>query len=184
MIRNKEQTAMIEQVSPLATFYKPGWENYQQAIIKTIASLSPEQLALPVAPHSMSVGELLAHMIGARVSWFFAWMGEESAAMVAMDRWASSDESTVPEAASLVAMFEETWRVISSALDRWTSEDLEQLITPPASHQEWLRSHGEEEESPRTRKWIVWHVMEHEIHHGGELSLALGTYGVDSFYTW
>jgi len=30
---------------------------------------------------------------------------------------------------------------------------------------------------------IVWHVMEHEIYHGGELSLALGTYGVDSFYT-
>lgn len=175
---------MTEQVSPLATFYKPGWENYQQAIVKTIAPLSSEQLALSVAPYSMSIGELLAHMIGARVSWFFAWMGEENAAMAAIDRWASSEESVVPEAASLVAMFEETWRVISSALDRWTSADLEQLIAPPASHQEWLRSHGEEEEPPHTRKWIVWHVMEHEIHHGGELSLALGTYGVDSFYTW
>jgi hypothetical protein len=27
-------------------------------------------------------------------------------------------------------------------------------------------------------------VMEHEIHHGGELSLALGTHGLDDFYTW
>jgi hypothetical protein len=26
--------------------------------------------------------------------------------------------------------------------------------------------------------------MEHEIHHGGELSLALGTHGVGDFYTW
>ncbi len=41
-----------------------------------------------------------------------------------------------------------------------------------------------EEEPAHTRQWIVWHVMEHEIYHGGELSLALGTYGVDSFYTW
>ncbi|GHO77764.1 hypothetical protein KSD_55350 [Ktedonobacter sp. SOSP1-85] len=47
-------------------------------------------------------------MIGARVNWFFAWMREENAAMTAMDRWASSDESAVPEAAELVAMFEET----------------------------------------------------------------------------
>jgi uncharacterized damage-inducible protein DinB len=34
------------------------------------------------------------------------------------------------------------------------------------------------------RQWIVWHVLEHEIHHGGELSLALGMSGVESFYTW
>jgi uncharacterized damage-inducible protein DinB len=175
---------MTEQVSPLATFYKPGWENYQQAIVKTIAPLSSEQLALSVAPHGVSIGELLAHMIGARVNWFFAWMGEKDAAMATIDRWASSDESAVPEAAELVAMFEETWRVISSALDRWTCADLEQLIAPPAAHQEWRRSRGKEEMPPQTRQWIVWHVMEHEIHHGGELSLALGTYGVDSFYTW
>ena len=74
--------------------------------------------------------------------------------------------------------------LISSALDRWTSADLERLIIPPASHQAWLRSRGEEEEPPHTRQWIVWHVLEHEIHHGGELSLALGIYGVEGFYTW
>jgi len=34
------------------------------------------------------------------------------------------------------------------------------------------------EESAHTREWIVWHVLEHEIHHGGELSLALGGYGL------
>ena len=35
-----------EQVSPLAEFYKPGWEHYQQALVQTIAPLSSEQLAL------------------------------------------------------------------------------------------------------------------------------------------
>ncbi len=52
------------------------------------------------------------------------------------------------------------------------------------NHQEWLRNQGLEEEPAHTRQWIVCHVMEYEIHHGGELSLALGTYGVDSFSTW
>jgi uncharacterized damage-inducible protein DinB len=90
----------------------------------------------------------------------------------------------VHEAAELVTMFEKTWHVISSALDRWTSADLEQLISPPASHQAWLQNQGLEEEPPHTRQWIVWHVLEHEIHHGGELSLALGTYDLADFYTW
>src|SRR5215467_12027329 len=65
--RSKEQTSMTEQqVSPLITFYKHGWENYQQAVVQTIALLSPEQLSLPVAPHYVSIGELLAHMIDGR----------------------------------------------------------------------------------------------------------------------
>jgi len=174
---------MTEQVSPLATFYKPGWENYQQALVQTIASLSSEQLALSLGPHHRSIGELLDHMIGARFSWFHRWMGEGDPNLD-WNEDEDNDEPTVYKAASLVAMFEKSWHVISSALDRWTSADLEQLFLPPASHQVWLRDQGLEEEPPHTRQWIVWHVMEHEIHHGGELSLALGTYGVNSFYTW
>jgi uncharacterized damage-inducible protein DinB len=82
------------------------------------------------------------------------------------------------------SLYEQTWDVIASALDRWTSADLEQLVAPPASHQAWLQNQGLEAEPPHTRQWIVWHVLEHEIHHGGELSLALGTYGLEDFYTW
>lgn len=174
---------MTEQTSPLATYYKPGWENSQQALVKTIASLSSEQLALPLAAHTRSIEELLNHMIGARFNWFYLWMGEGDPTL----DWNDGEDNDGPalsRTASLVAMFEKSWHVISSALDRWTSADLEKLFQPTASHQAWLRAQGLEEEPPHTRQWIVWHVMEHEIHHGGELSLALGTYGVDSFYTW
>jgi len=173
-----------QQVSPLITFYKHGWENYQQAVVQTIALLSPEQLSLPVAPHYVSIGELLAHMIDGRVTWFSGWMGEENAHMTHWREGWGRSEPAVYEAAELVAMFEQSWQVISSALGCRTSADLEQLISPPASHQAWLRDQGFEEEPAHTRQWIVWHVLEHEIHHGGELSLALGTYGLESFYTW
>ncbi len=174
---------MTEQASPLITFYKHGWENYQQALVKTIASLSSEQLAFPIVAQYRSMGELLEHMIGARFNWFHLWMGEGDLDLDWNDG-EDNDEPAVYKAASLVAMFEKSWRVISSALDRWTSADLEQLFSPPASHQAWLRDQGLEEEPAHTRQWIVWHVLEHEIHHGGELSLALGTHGLESFYTW
>jgi uncharacterized damage-inducible protein DinB len=29
-----------------------------------------------------------------------------------------------------------------------------------------------------SRAWVVWHVMEHDLHHGGELSLILGMHGL------
>lgn len=175
---------MTEQASPLITFYKEGWENHQQAMVAAIATLSPEQLALPIAPHHLSIGELLAHMIDARIYWFSGWMGEGQSDLAHWHRERSSDEPIVYKAPELVAMFEKTWKIIADALDRWTSADLEQLFPAPAPHQAWLQSQGLEPEPPHTRRWIVWHVLEHEIHHGGELSLALGTYGLESFYTW
>ena len=69
---------MTEPVSPLATFYKPGWENYQQALIQIIAPLSSEQLALPLGPQQRSIGELLEHMIGATHNLIVDPMTEES----------------------------------------------------------------------------------------------------------
>jgi len=172
---------MTAQVSPLATLYRPGWENYQHAMVQTIAPLSSQQLALSPGPHQRSIGEILDHMIGARFNWFHLWMGEGDPNLDWNDD-ENNDEPGVYRATSLVAMFEKSWHVISCALDRWTPADLEQLFPPPASHQAWLRNQGREEAPAHTRQWIVWHVMEHEIHHGGELSLALGISGVNSFY--
>jgi uncharacterized damage-inducible protein DinB len=28
------------------------------------------------------------------------------------------------------------------------------------------------------RGWIVWHVIEHDLHHGGEVSFTLGMHGL------
>jgi uncharacterized damage-inducible protein DinB len=173
---------MTEQVFPLITFYKQGWEHYQHALVQTIASLSSEQLALSAGPQQRSIGELLDHMIGARYFWFHMWMGEGDPTRDWGDD-EDTDEPTVYKAASLVAMFEKSWHVISSTLDRCTWADLEQMFSPPASYQARLRDQGLEEAPPHTRQWIVWHVMEHEIHHGGELSLALGNNSLEGFYS-
>ena len=29
-----------------------------------------------------------------------------------------------------------------------------------------------------TRQWVVWHLIEHDLHHGGEVSLMLGMQGL------
>jgi uncharacterized damage-inducible protein DinB len=156
---------MTEQAFSLVTLHKY-WENYQQRLIATITPLSSEQFALPVASNQ-TIGELLGHMIGARFWWFHEWMGEEEPSDLV--DW--GDDEDLREAASLVSAFELTWHMISPALSRWTAADLEHLVPPPAAVAEQRSAH--------TREWIVWHVLEHEIHHGGELSLALGSYGLE-----
>ena len=32
--------------------------------------------------------------------------------------------------------------------------------------------------SSKSRAWVVWHVLEHDLHHGGEVSLTLGVHGI------
>jgi uncharacterized damage-inducible protein DinB len=158
---------MTEPVAPLATFYKPGWENYQHALVQTIASLSVEQLTLSPEPQQRSIGELLEHLIGARFNWFHLWMGEGDPALD-WNEDEDNDEPTGYKAASLVTMFEKSWRVISSALDRWTSTDLAQLYQPPASHQAWLRKQGLEEEPPPSQTCNIsvppWRRGKWEMH--------------------
>jgi uncharacterized damage-inducible protein DinB len=155
---------MTEQAFSLITLHNY-WENYQQRLIATITPLSSEQLALPVASHQ-TIGELLGHMIGARFWWFHVWMGEDEPPDLV--DWGT--EQDMREAASLVSAFAITWHMIAPALCRWTAADLEHLFSPPAA--------VADKQSAHTREWIVWHVLEHEIHHGGELSLALGGYGL------
>jgi uncharacterized damage-inducible protein DinB len=32
--------------------------------------------------------------------------------------------------------------------------------------------------STRSRQWVIWHMLEHDLHHAGELFLTLGMYGL------
>lgn len=66
---------MAQQPTNLLSFYQ-GWDAYQALLIKAIAPLSSEHLALRVAPHLRSIGENVAHIISGRVSNFHLLMGE------------------------------------------------------------------------------------------------------------
>src|SRR5512133_2132073 len=113
---------MTEQQADLLSFYK-GWDTYQALLIKAIAPLSSEELALRVAPHLRSVGENVAHIISGRVSNFLV-LGEAGAEMAPLEKW---DERGAPlkSATELVSGLASTWQMIQMALVRWTPVDLQ-----------------------------------------------------------
>ncbi|HLZ69938.1 MAG TPA: DinB family protein [Dehalococcoidia bacterium] len=164
---------------PLSTFYG-GWEMYQRNLAEIIAPLSPEQLVLPASSRHYSIGMVTQHVIANRVWWFHVWMGEGSPDLAPIAHWDPADPVEVPprSSAELVTGFKATWQLVADVLARWTPADLSQRFAPPPQmREEERRAIGE-----RTRQWIIWHVLEHEIHHGGELSLALGGYGLERIY--
>ncbi len=77
---------MAEQPTNLLSFY-PGWDAYQALLIKAIAPLSSEHLALRVAPHLRPIGENVAHIISGRVSNFHLLMGEGGAQLAPLEQW-------------------------------------------------------------------------------------------------
>ena len=58
-------------------------------------------------------------------------------------------------------------RVIHAALERWTIADLEEVFPPTFSGEDGF-----------TRQFVIWYLIEHDLHYGGELSIVLGMHGL------
>jgi uncharacterized damage-inducible protein DinB len=146
----------------LASYYA-GWGRYQDLLVASVAPLTPEHLKLRAAPNQREVWTLVAHIIAARVWWFHSIMGEGAAGLELMRTW---DDEGQPQrsAAELEEGLERTWAMIHHSLMRWTAADFPQ---------EFIRR-GES----LSRQWIIWHVIEHDLNHGGELFLTLGMHGL------
>jgi uncharacterized damage-inducible protein DinB len=152
-----------EETLPLATFYR-GWDRYQELLVTAVAPLSAEQLALRAAPALRPIWELAAHIIGTRVWWFHDFMGEDGDELEPLSTW---DDPGEPQrsAAELELGLERSWELIAERLNDWTAKDLEQAFAHPRR-------------GTVTRQWVLWHVLEHDLSHGGELFLTLGIHGL------
>ena len=191
---------MTEHQLSLLPFYA-GWGRYQQRLVAAIAPLTVEQLALRSTPQHWSIGMYVTHIVANRAWWFHAHMGEGGDDLTSLELWAlgvcEANVDPCHPAAELVAGLEKTWQMIETALARLAPSDLEQVFPPfsevqrvhhaklvePALQpyaQMWLnaaRQSGEVRPA-YSRQRIIWDVLEHDIHHGSEISTTLGIHGL------
>ncbi len=164
---------MSEDNFTLTTFYT-FWKEYQDHIKAAIAPLTAEQLELRAAPHLRSIGENALHIIGCRAVWFIDFLGEDGGpTMKIYEEWnkmALSPGAPIPTAAKLAQGLDDTWQFMADRLARWSPDDMRQTFPD-----DW-----DGKQVDLSRAWVVWHVMEHDLHHGGELSLTLGIHGLPS----
>jgi uncharacterized damage-inducible protein DinB len=144
-----------------------GWQAYQDRLSSALAPLSPEQLALRAAPQLRSIDELALHIIAVRAGWFHYPLGEGDDAFGAYHEW-DRPEAPTRTAAELVEGLAATWQVMQSALARFTPADLTQTLTGVRKGHTYAHQRG----------WVIWHVLEHDLHHGGEIGFSLGMHGL------
>jgi uncharacterized damage-inducible protein DinB len=191
---------MTEQQHSLLPFYA-GWGIYNQHLIAAIAPLTAEQLALRTTPQHWSIGMYVTHIVANRAWWFHARMGEGDDDLTSLELWAlgvcEADVDPFHTAAELVAGLEKTWQMIEQAFARLTPADLEQVF-PPVDDAKRVRHTQLVEPAlqPYAQMWveaarqanvvnpavslqqIIWGVLEHDIHHGSEISTTLGIHGL------
>ncbi|HEX3271870.1 MAG TPA: DinB family protein [Ktedonobacterales bacterium] len=161
---------MANETLTLAAIYA-GWEADHQRLTSLIRSLTQEQLALRAAPHLRTVSALASHIVAARARMTHWILREGDDELNALAYWDGADQPAPPvvrRATELADGLETTWQVISASLQRWTAADLANVI-------EWTY-HGET--SVFTRGQVIWNLVRHDYHHGGEIMLTLGVHGI------
>ncbi|HRQ39590.1 MAG TPA: DinB family protein [Chloroflexota bacterium] len=143
------------------------WRQYNAKLRTAIAPLTDEQLKLQPAARMWPLGQIVQHIISVRAGWFSGTLQDNDDVMDAYMMWGQQD-SPPRSAAELARGLDETWAFIESRLQRWTPAEC--ALTFP---DEW-----EGQTYEVSRSWVIYHVLEHDLHHGGEVSLLLGMNGL------
>ncbi|MDQ6917780.1 MAG: DinB family protein [Candidatus Dormibacteraeota bacterium] len=161
----------VDKPASVARFYR-GWANYQRQLVTVFAPLEPAHLQLQAAPSLWSIGMIGSHVVSARAWWFNFWMKEGGQELEDFIDWDEGEDVSERSGAEIVRALEVTWGLIESRLAAWTPADLDKQFQRPTPNEAGKRPR-------RTREWIIWHVLEHDIHHGGEISFSLGIHGLE-----
>lgn len=143
------------------------WRSHNEKLRRAIAPLTDEQLRLQPAPHMWPVSQLVQHIISVRAGWFSGTLQENNDQMDAYMEWGQR-ESPARTAAEMVRALDETFAFIEGCMQRWTPADRAQTFPD-----EW-----DGEVYHLSRSWVIYHVLEHDLHHGGEISLILSMHGL------
>ncbi len=134
------------------------WRNFQEALKRTIAPLTEEQLGLRMRPDLRSVGEIAEHIAYGRALWLNNIQADSAADLEPLLAWADPHDPPRPVAAVLAGL-DESWARLSAYLLRGSAAD------------EYAAEDGE-------RLYIIWGMIDHDLPHGGEISLILGAHGL------
>jgi uncharacterized damage-inducible protein DinB len=162
----QEKKMQQEPRSTLDVIYE-NWQGYNKKLQNCLSLLTSEQLLLQPAPHMWSLGQIVQHIISVRAGWFSGTLQDANKVMSEYMLWGQRD-SPERNAVEMVRGLAETWAFIETRLQRWTPADCARTFPD-----EW-----EGQTYQVSRSWVIYHVLEHDLHHGSEVSLVLGTNGL------
>jgi uncharacterized damage-inducible protein DinB len=134
------------------------WDQIHADTLATLDKFEETELAHIAYEGGVPVGRIALHIADAEEGWFRLIATKER------QDWPSDYTlENYPSKQAIKDLLSEVHTKTMTYLETLTTDDLTTVISSP-----W----GE-----FSIRFIIWHVLEHEIHHRGELSLILGTLG-------
>lgn len=135
------------------------WKQVRRELLETLDKFSIEELDLKPFEGAWTVRETSLHIADTEDGWLRYIVRRE------IDEWPPEfDLEAYPDVDSIKRTLNDVHAQTETYLRKLGMEDLSHQIDAPWGAQIALG-------------WIIWHVLEHEIHHRGELSLILGLLG-------
>ena len=145
-----------------------GWDGYNLSILHAIQPLTQEQLAWRPAPNLRSVGEVASHIAFGRIGWFSRMQAPGSQELKIKAEALGSESAIAGNKDEVARWLEDSWQMVANTLSQWTVQDLLRTIRQEYGGTVYLVSY----------QWIMWRIMTHDVHHGGEMAVMLGMQGV------
>ena len=133
------------------------WNQIRSDLLSTIDKFNEEELSFTPFRGSWPAGRVMLHIADTEDFWIHHIVRHEIGDV-------TYQLADYPAKADIVGVLNRARNRTLPYLASLTESDLERSYTSPRGETFSLY-------------WILWHVLEHEIHHRGELSLMLGQLG-------
>lgn len=134
------------------------WNQAHTDTLDVIDKFNDDELSHIAYDGAMPVGRIALHIASAEEGWFRLVITKER------QDWPSDYTlEYYPTKEAIKALLSEVHDRTMAYLDSLSTDDWDTEVESP-----W---------GTFSIKFVIWHVIEHEIHHRGELSLILGTLG-------
>jgi len=136
------------------------WEQVHTDTLATVDRFDDVELHFTPYEESWPAGQIMLHIAEAEDGWLRCVVKREQ------QEWPEYPLAQYPTVEAIRAVLSQVHARTASYLATLELEDLQRPIPS-----RWR------EGATIPLGWIIWHVLEHEIHHRGELSLILGMLG-------
>jgi uncharacterized damage-inducible protein DinB len=134
------------------------WNQVHAGTLAVLDKFTEDELSYVAYPGGMTVGRITLHIADAKDGWFHRIFTQER-----QDWPENYTLENYPSKAAIAALLTAVHTRIFEHLQDLTEADLDTQVDSP-----W---------GTFSLRFILWHILEHEIHHRGELSLILGLLG-------
>ena len=151
-------------------------EDIRKVLLKGVDHLTKEQLFTPPVPGEFPIGAYLMHFAEVDLGWLKT-LSEDTVEISDdiknrsyynswYDAWGEDKGEPPTEALEVQAYFDtmaETRKMLLDYINTMTDDDLEKEVT---------RTH-DGKDYKFIKKWIIYHLIEHEAHHRGQMFMLL-----------